>query len=149
MLFRIIDFESEAYQQTLGLREEVLRRPLGRSLSARDLYGEREQWHFGLFDSDGRLTACLVAAPGRHHSVRLRQMAVDPEYRSRGLGRQLMRKTEEELARRGITSIRLHARTSAAGFYTRLGYRTTDDEFMEVGIPHQAMRKTLAGDAGT
>lgn len=149
MRFRIIDFNSTEYEQSLHLRERVLRRPLGQSLSITDLDGESEQWHFGLFDRDGKLTACLVAVPGQHHTVRLRQMAVDPECRSQGLGRQLVRETEKELGRRGITSIRLHARTAAAGFYARLGYRATGDEFMEVGIPHQAMRKILAGDSVT
>lgn len=152
MRFRVIDFDSDAYRQTLDLRERVLRRPLGRSLSAKDLAGEREQWHFGLFDEEGKLTACLVAAPAQgvtNPSVRLRQMAVDPDHHSRGLGRRLIRETEEELGRRGITSITLHARTSATGFYARLGYRTTGDEFMEIGVPHQAMKKTLDSASGT
>lgn len=146
MQFRIIDFDSDAYRQTLGLREQVLRRPLGQTLSARDLEGEHGQWHFGLFDDDGTLTACLVAAPSGDRSVRLRQMAVDPEHHSRGLGRQLIRQVEEELALRGITSIGLHARTSAAGFYTRLGYRPLGEQFMEIGIPHRAMEKKLDDD---
>lgn len=146
MQFRIIDFDSDAYRQTLWLREQVLRRPLGQSLSERDLEGEQDQWHFGLFDENGRLTACLVAAPTGDRSVRLRQMAVDPDHHSQGLGRRLIRAVEEELDRRGITSIGLHARTSAAGFYARLGYRATGDEFMEVGVPHRAMGKTLDED---
>lgn len=149
MQFRIISFDSEAYRQTLDLREQVLRRPLGQSLSARDLDGEREQWHFGLFDESGKLMACLVAAPAGDQSVRLRQMAVDPDHHSRGLGRQLIREVEEALAKRGIRSIRLHARTSAAGFYERLGYRATGGEFMEIGVPHQAMEKSLDGGAGS
>lgn len=141
--FRIIGFGSTAYRQTLGLREQVLRRPLGLMLSAADLEGEQAQWHFGLFNEDGGLMACLVAAPAGDGSVRLRQMAVAPQHHAQGLGRQLVREVEQELARRGITSINLHARTSAAGFYERLGYQATRGPFMEVGVPHQAMRKTL------
>jgi len=147
--FRIIDFDSPAYHRSLDLRERVLREPLGRSLSAEDLAGEQHQWHFGLFDEEGRLSACLVAAPVTDTSVRLRQMAVDPRYRSRGLGRQLLRATERELTRRGTESVRLHARTSATGFYARLGYRFAGDVFTEVGIPHRAMVKRLHGDPGT
>lgn len=146
MRFQIIDFDSAGYRQALKLREKVLRRPLGRSLSDLDLRGEQDQWHFGLFDSDGTLVACLVAVPGKDQSARLRQMAVEQEHRSQGLGRQLIREVEKELGRRGIGSARLHARTSAAGFYTRLGYWPTGDEFMEIGVPHRAMEKRLGSD---
>jgi predicted GNAT family N-acyltransferase len=37
----------------------------------------------------------------------------------------------------------MHARKTAKGFYEKLGYAVTGDEFMEVTIPHYIMEKAL------
>lgn len=142
--FRVIDFASAHYRATLFLRQQVLREPLDLVLSERDLNGEERQWHFGLFDDPDRLIACLVAAPADATSVRLRQMAVIPGMQGRGLGRALMRQTENHLRQRGIGQCTLHARIQAIGFYEKLGYSTTGPIFTELGIPHQRMIKTLS-----
>ncbi|MEX1197147.1 MAG: GNAT family N-acetyltransferase [Pseudohongiellaceae bacterium] len=141
--FRVITFRSLDYHRTLTLRERVLRQPLGKVLSGDDLANEQAQWHFGLFDASGKAGACLVAAPAGENAVRLRQMAVAPEFHSRGLGGRLLRLTEDELQRRGVFRVTLNARSTATGFYHRHGYHIRGQPFIEVGIPHQAMTKQL------
>lgn len=42
--------------------------------------------------------------------------------RGRGVGRALMRRVEEEAARRGLAGVYLEARVTAIGFYEREGY---------------------------
>jgi predicted GNAT family N-acyltransferase len=37
----------------------------------------------------------------------------------------------------------MHARKSAAGFYERLGYNISGEEFKELTIPHYIMEKML------
>ena len=142
MRFLEFSHDSDWYRQMQELRQEVLRRPLGLDLHAADLSAEAGYRHFGL-ESGGRLVACLmvVSLPGK--TVQLRQMAVFPEQQGRGLGRQLMRAVEEILRADGIDRIRLNAREVAAGFYTSLGYRIEGGPFVEVGIPHLLMVKTL------
>ena len=39
--------------------------------------------------------------------------------------------------------LKLHAQTHAEDFYTKLGYVTTSDVFMEANIPHVVMIKEL------
>ena len=46
-------------------------------------------------------------------------------------------------AARGFREMTLHARESVVGFYERLGYAAEGSPFIEVTIPHRAMRKTL------
>ncbi|MBJ3789884.1 GNAT family N-acetyltransferase, partial [Bacillus sp. OA1] len=43
-----------------------------------------------------------------------------------------------------VTKVKLHGQTQAEGFYTKLGYQTSSDIFMEDGIPHILMTKVLS-----
>jgi ribosomal protein S18 acetylase RimI-like enzyme len=56
-------------------------------------------------------------------------VAVRPSHRRKGIGRDLMRRVEEELERIGCTKLNLQVRTSnrgAVSFYERLGYQVED-----------------------
>jgi predicted GNAT family N-acyltransferase len=57
----------------------------------------------------------------------------------------MMRQVEAQLAARGFTSLSMHARSSAVGFYEKLGFRVVGGEFVEVTIPHRVMVKALPG----
>ena len=41
----------------------------------------------------------------------------------------------------GCEKLCLDAQTHAIGFYKKLGFRVTSDEFLEEGIPHVEMEK--------
>ncbi len=139
--FREITFGSDEYKQTCELRNEVLRLPLGLSLYSEDLQQEKEQLHFGLFDHDAELIACVIAVLQKPGKAKLRQMAVKAGYEGQGVGRRLLLTLEALLAARGVTQLSLHARISAAGFYEKLGYVRLGAPFVEVGIPHVRMEK--------
>jgi predicted GNAT family N-acyltransferase len=142
MLFREISFGSDQYQRACALRDEVLRAPLGLPLSKDDLEGEADQLHFGLFDND-ELAACVTAIALTAVHAKIRQTAVAAAYQRQGLGRRIMTQLEAALAARGFVSLSLHARSTAVGFYKKLGYETVGDEFIEVSIPHRKMAKRL------
>ena len=113
--FREITFGSDEYKQMCELRNEVLRLPLGLNLYSEDLQQEKEQLHFGLFDQDTELIACVIAVLHGYGKAKLRQMAVKAGYEGRGVGRRLLLSLEAQLAARGVTQLSLHARISAAG----------------------------------
>jgi predicted GNAT family N-acyltransferase len=51
----------------------------------------------------------------------------------------------ENVARdNGYKKMIMHARKTAVGFYEKLGYTTTGNEFTEVSIPHFVMEKRLS-----
>ncbi|MGH8225855.1 MAG: GNAT family N-acetyltransferase [Gammaproteobacteria bacterium] len=77
----------------------------------------------------GRLT------PDRH----IGRMAVLAEWRGRGVGSRLLEILMQAARERGDTVCRLHAQTHALDFYTRYGFRTEGEEFIEADIPHQTM----------
>lgn len=143
MTFREIVHGSDEYRRECDLRQEVLRQPLGLNLFDEDLDAEATQMHFGLFEA-GVLLACVVAVPVSPGEARLRQMAVRPDMQGRGHGRRLIEHIEVELAARGHVTASLHARVSVVDFYRKLGFQSVGGEFLEVGIPHVKMFKTLA-----
>lgn len=75
--------------------------------------------------------------------AKLERICLLPPYRKYGLGK-LIIETLEQLAReKGMTKAKLHGQTHAEGFYHKLGYETNSPVFMEDGIPHVLMVKSL------
>lgn len=138
MIVKEINFSSPDYEQSLALRAQELRLPLGLTLSHNDTYEDASQWHFALF-KDGKMLACVVIKPIHASHVKLRQMAVDNAFQGQGLGTLLIKKIMLILTERNIRSIELHARKSAIGFYEKLNFKTQGDLFLEHGIEHIAM----------
>ncbi|MEM1058123.1 MAG: GNAT family N-acetyltransferase [Verrucomicrobiota bacterium] len=144
--FSEIAYGSADYATACTLRDDVLRRPLGLELSVVDLEQERQCRHFGFF-TDGELVACLLVHPREEvgpGTVQIRQLAVEPALQGRGLGRRLMRETEEALAKDGVRRVYLNAREPVIHFYVRLGYVAVGPPHVEIGLAHQRMEKALA-----
>ena len=139
MVFREIVFGTAEYRLERDLRHAVLREPLGLSFTAEELANEDKQLHFGLFEPEDNLIACVVAVRLSPTDARIRQMAVTPAHQRRGLGTRLMKELEEHLRSRGFTNLVLHARASAVEFYEKLGFRCVGAVFDEAGIPHRKM----------
>lgn len=135
-MFTEIAYGSDLYRQSLHLREQVLRVPLGLTLSASDMAGEDQQKHFGIVEQHA-LLACLVIKAGQQPLAKLRQMAVAPAMQGRGLGRLLVDAAELWLRQAGFDQVVLDARETAIGFYQSLGYRVDGPVFQQVGIPHR------------
>jgi hypothetical protein len=143
MTFREIAFGTPEYRLALRLRDEVLRKPLGLSLEDEDLDAEGGELHFGLFLPDGALVACAAAAPLSPTEAKIRQMAVAAPRRGEGLGRRLLDGIEKDLRARGFTRFVLNARSTAVGFYEKLGYAVVGGEFLDHAIPHFGMVKSV------
>ncbi|MGC4948387.1 GNAT family N-acetyltransferase [Streptomyces sp. DT224] len=73
----------------------------------------------------------------------LGRLAVRKEARGLGVGAALVRAIEDAARDHGLTAVDLHAQTHALRFYERLGYEPYGPEFMDAGIPHRAMRRTI------
>jgi len=107
-----------------------------------DLSQDKDQLIYGVFSRE-RLVACLQLVPLENNIYKLRQMAVDTTFQRKGLGRKLIDSVERDLSKKQAKEIVLHARKSAVGFYKKLGYEISSEEFIEVGIPHFKMHKYL------
>lgn len=120
----------------------MLRRPLGHGREAVQFPFEVESLHLVALDG-GRVVGCVLFHPEGPESGRLFQMSVEPDRQGSGLGTRLVRALEQAVAARGFREVTLHARDAAVGFYARLGYVTFGEPYVEVGVPHQNMRRSL------
>lgn len=135
---RVLEWDSKWQIQSIGLRYEVLRKPLGLFFSPDELSDEANQIHVGLLQDD-RVLAILLLKMMEGGVVKMRQVAVSESLQGKGLGKQLVRFSEEVCQQKNIKRIELHARQTAVPFYLALGYQAEGPEFEEVGIPHLKM----------
>jgi YbgC/YbaW family acyl-CoA thioester hydrolase len=92
---------------------------------------------FGLSLATGRL---LQHAPG---IARVGRMAAIQAVRGSGVGRAVLDALMHAARARGDREVRLHAQTSAQGFYARAGFVPIGAVFEEAGIAHVEMARAL------
>ncbi|MDP4124021.1 GNAT family N-acetyltransferase [Bacillus subtilis] len=78
------------------------------------------------------------------HTAKLERICILKPYRKYGLGKVIVSGLEEIIKEKGLTACKLHGQTQAAGFYQKLGYQISSQEFMEDGIPHVLMTKDIS-----
>lgn len=75
---------------------------------------------------------------------RIGRMAVLRDWRGRGVGTMLLQCLLDQARARRCIDISLHAQRDAVPFYQHHGFTAVGAEFVEAGIPHVIMRRTLA-----
>ena len=141
-MFTQVHYGTKEYNQTVALRNEVLRIPLGLAFSREELPEEKDSFHLA-WGEGTELVACLVLKPINEQCIKMRQLAVRENCQGKGFGRELVNYAHSFAKGRGFAEIFLHARETVRRFYEKLGYEGEGDSFTEVGLPHRAMRKKL------
>jgi len=72
---------------------------------------------------------------------KLERICILEEYRKYGLGKVIIQTLEKLAQEKGLTKSKLSAQVYAEGFYEKLGYTRTGEEYMDAGIPHILMKK--------
>lgn len=138
-----IEFATPEYDETVHLRYKILRLPLKLEFSAEDLAKEYTDIHLAAYDEAWILRGCLVLTPKSKKVMKMRQVAVDSDAQSKGIGRALVEKSEQVALSQGYEVMELNARDVAVPFYQKLNYQVEGDMFVEVGINHFKMVKTF------
>lgn len=73
--------------------------------------------------------------------VRIGRMAVDEEWRRRGVGGRILDALEAEAKRSGLREAELNAQIYAIPFYSSHGYVEEGPVFLDAGIDHVLMKK--------
>lgn len=91
------------------------------------------------------MSASCSYFPDAKYPYQLRGMATDSKYQGQGLGQKIILKAEELLKEKKCELLWFNARTSAAKFYQKCGYRQIGSTFdiPDVG-PHIIMFKHLS-----
>ncbi len=92
--------------------------------------------------SQGEVVATGRIVYGNEDSAaRIGRMAVDMEWRRKGLGGRLLTFLEEEAASRNVNTYILNAQEYVKQFYANHGYVERGETFLEADIVHILMRK--------
>jgi predicted GNAT family N-acyltransferase len=138
-----IEFATPEYDETVQLRTEILRKPLGLEFTTDQLSQEYTDFHFGLYDSNIQLLGCMIFTPLGDGILKMRQVAIKAALQGRGLGKEMVLQSEIWAKRNNYHKIELHARETAIAFYKSLNYSEEGAEFYEVSIMHRKMFKNL------
>jgi GNAT superfamily N-acetyltransferase len=139
---RTFSFDSPEYRKALILRHHILRKPLNLQFTEAELKKDEADLHFGIF-SGASIRACLTLTKEEGGRIKMRQVAVDTPFQSKGLGKKLSKAAEIYAKKNGFHIMYCNARKEAVRFYEKLGYQIVSDEFTEVNIPHYTMEKAL------
>ncbi len=74
-------------------------------------------------------------------AARIGRMAVDADWRRKGIGGRILKFLEDEATTQGVDTYVLNAQEYVKDFYAAHGYFQQGETFLEVDIPHVVMRK--------
>lgn len=144
LTFLEIPFGTPAFDESIRLRYDILREPLGLDFNEADIEKEYIQIHLGGYDAEMKLVACLVLNPVEaENATKMRQVAVAENQQRKGLGSLLVEESEKLAKAKGFAKMIMNARATAVPFYEGLGYEKFGRKFIEVKVPHYKMRKDL------
>jgi predicted GNAT family N-acyltransferase len=88
---------------------------------------------------DGSAVATGRLLPDGH----IGRMAVLKAWRGRGIGAAILNELMKAASKRGDREVALSAQVHALPFYRAHGFVPVGEEYLEAGIPHQAMKRAL------
>jgi tRNA(adenine34) deaminase len=88
---------------------------------------------------DGTAIATGRLLPNGH----IGRMAVLKAYRGTGAGMAILQRLVQLAKERGFSETALSAQTQASAFYARAGFVAYGDEYLDEGIPHRMMKRTV------
>jgi predicted GNAT family N-acyltransferase len=98
--------------------------------------------HLLVQDSTGSALGTLrILVKGK--TAKIGRVAVVREARQQGIGMEMMRRALAFCQDLNLESVALDSQTYITPFYEKLGFRATGDEFMDAGIPHIHMTRSL------
>lgn len=142
-IIKPVPFGSDEQIASVALRDKVLRKPLGLKFDPADLKKEYLEFHIAAFEGKQIVGVLLLKPTEDEEIIKMRQVAVDPDWQGKGIGKSLVSYSETVSRENGFTKIELHARESAVPFYEALGYTIEGEAFKEIGLPHYKMVKYL------
>ncbi|NMF88229.1 GNAT family N-acetyltransferase [Aromatoleum petrolei] len=135
---RILDW-TDAAALAMPLREQVFVReqgvPAELERDARDPHCR----HALATTAAGQVVGTGRLLPDGH----IGRMAVAAPWRKRGIGGLMLEALVTEAVRLGFTEVVLNAQIDAVDFYLRHGFAPQGETFIEAGIRHQTMRRSL------
>lgn len=100
--------------------------------------------HAVIVGQDGKAVATGRLVISEQGVAKIGRLAVAKVCRGHGLGKAVLQALVKKARSREIKAVKLHAQCDAEDFYSRLGFVTRGEPFMEAGIQHVLMVKDLS-----
>jgi predicted GNAT family N-acyltransferase len=126
----------------LSLRRAVFVEEQGVPLEEELDEHDAEALHLVALDGGAVVGTCRLLPAG--DALKLGRMAVARPARRRGVAARLLEEAEAQARAQGVRAIRLSSQVAARTVYERAGYSAYGERFLEAGIEHVMMEKTLA-----
>lgn len=140
MDLRVVNTEEEL-QDAFTIRKKVFVEEQNVPLEEEIDQFEDDSNHFLLYNNEEAIGA------GRFRILdglgKVERICVMKDARGTGAGKEIMTGIEEYARKLNISTLKLNAQTYAIPFYEKLGYVVVSEEFLDAGIPHKTMKKTL------
>lgn len=143
-LRRLEDFQPVELYRMLCLRVAVF--VVEQACAYPELDGLDEQcWHLRLLVGDELAASARIVPPDGDQPPSIGRVVVAPAYRSRKLGKTLMREAIAACEKLYPGQpIKVGAQSHLAGFYGSFGFEQTSAEYLEDNIPHLDMVRPAA-----
>jgi predicted GNAT family N-acyltransferase len=99
--------------------------------------------HVVAFDGKGRCVGTGRVVRVDVRSAQIGRMAVAKDERKHGVGALVLEALERMARMRGISELTVNSQIPAEPFYTNRGFARVGGVFLDQGVPHVVMRKTL------
>ncbi len=103
---------------------------------------DRVATHIVVRDGDKVIATARVQFPA-DGLAKIERMAVLENFRRRGIGKEIISFLSQELRKRKVEQVVLHAQYAVIDFYRSCGFEETGEPFPEAGIKHIKMQKRL------
>lgn len=136
------NLQSKIYEDAISIRHTVFveEQKVPVKLEIDEL--EAESLHIVLYDAKQKLATARILEL-ENNIYKVQRVAVLKEFRKQGVGAALMNEIELKVRQFDGQKLTLGSQNSAIPFYEKFGYDVVSPEFMDAGIPHHTMTKTL------
>jgi predicted GNAT family N-acyltransferase len=141
VIIKVVPHGSDAYHDAVALREEVLRAPLGLTISSEEQEYEKKYFHIACYLGDDLCGTAMLVPKGEE--IKIQRVAVKEEAQGHGIGSELMKFCEIFAKENGFKALYCHARDTAIKFYLKNQFVGEGEMFDELGLPHWKMRKLI------
>ena len=99
--------------------------------------------HMIIYEEEQPISTCRFYFNEEKQSFIIGRIAVRKEYRSKGIGRKMLKEAEDIIRQDGGKSTMVSGQVRVEKFYEKLGYQKQGEVFLDEDCPHIWMKKVL------
>lgn len=99
--------------------------------------------HMIIYEEEQPISTCRFYFNEEKQSFIIGRISVIKEYRSKGIGRKMLKEAEDIIRQDGGKSTMVSGQVRVEKFYEKLGYQKQGEVFLDEGCPHIWMKKVL------